>query len=78
MFSEKNMMEYEAFSYEDVYGIIFAPNDCMNTSFTMKSLSSILLVDAEPDLVPYTINSLGREGYSVEAVKTGEEAIIRV
>ena len=45
---------------------------------SMKPLSSILLVDADPSHVPATIDLPGHEGYSVEAVKTGEEAIILV
>ena len=53
----------------------------MSSSFamnSMKPLSSILLVDADPSHVPATIDLPGHEGYSVEAVKTGEEAIILV
>lgn len=44
----------------------------------MKPLSSILLVDADPGHAPATIDLPGHEGYAVEAVKTGEEAIVRV
>jgi len=66
-------------SLEETNGITFALlNNHMNSFFTMKSLSSILLVDADPILVSDTIDLLGREGYSVEAVKTGHEAITRV
>ena len=50
----------------------------MSSSFTMKPLSSIMLVDADPNLVPATIDLPGYEGYSIEAVKTGEEAISKV
>ena len=50
----------------------------MSSSFAMKPLSSILLVDVDPSLVPATIDLPGHEQYSVEAVKTGEEAIARV
>ncbi len=50
----------------------------MNTSFTIKPLSSILILEASPQLVPDTIGLLRRDGYSVDAVKTGGEAINRV
>ncbi len=50
----------------------------MNTSSAIKSLPSILLVEAGPHSVPDTIGVLQHEGYSVEAVKTGKEAITRV
>lgn len=41
-------------------------------------MSSILLVDADPGFIPPTLDLLGHEGYSVEAVKTGHEALSRV
>ena len=66
------------FLWENLCGLIFAYIDRMNTSFTTNPLSSILLVEASPDLAPDTIGLLRREGYSVEAVKTGSEAISRV
>ena len=50
----------------------------MNTSLHIKPLSSILLVEAHPHLVPDTIGLLRREGYLVEPVKSGEEAILKV
>ncbi len=56
----------------------FAHDDSMNTSLDIKPLSSILLVEDGPHPVPDTIGVLRHEGYSVEAVKTGEEAITRV
>ena len=64
---------------EETNGITFAHCDNrMNSFFTMKSLSSILLVDADPNLVIDTIDLLRCEGYSVDAVKTGPQAITKV
>ncbi len=44
---------------------------------TMNWISSILLVNEDPHLAPATIKLLGHEGYSVEAVKTGPQAIAK-
>ncbi|GJL54462.1 MAG: hypothetical protein NPIRA02_15940 [Nitrospirales bacterium] len=41
-------------------------------------MSSVLLVDDDPRLVPAAIDLLGLRGYLFETVKTGEEAITRV
>jgi len=50
----------------------------MSSSLTITPLSSILLVDADPGLFPGTIDLLGQEGYSVDAVETAPEAVTRV
>ncbi|GJL65284.1 MAG: hypothetical protein NPIRA05_02550 [Nitrospirales bacterium] len=50
----------------------------MNVQPSVTSMSSILLVDDDPKLIPAAIDLLGLKGYLFETVKTRQEAMTRV